>query len=154
MADRIAVMNDGRIEQLGEPLALYDRPANLFVAQFIGSPAMNVLDGTLRRAAGRAWVDAAGAAWPLPADAAGADGLAVKYGVRPEHLGIAQDGVPARIVVVEPTGAETELVVQVGEATLTVVVHGRPGASPGDAVALVPDARQVHLYDAATGLRL
>src|SRR6059058_4414590 len=79
MADRIAVMHDGRIEQLGEPLELYDRPATLFVAQFIGSPAMNVFDGVVKGGA----VEALGARWPARG---GAEGQRVKYGVRPEHL--------------------------------------------------------------------
>src|ERR1700686_3333628 len=88
MADRIVVMHDGRVEQIGEPLELYDRPDNLFVAQFIGSPAMNVVSGTVRRANGGAWVEAAGGVrWPL-GHTAGADGQAVAYGVRPEHLSL------------------------------------------------------------------
>src|SRR6266581_4301540 len=65
MADRIAVMHDGRIEQIGTPLVLYDHPDNLFVAQFIGSPAMNVVEGTLKRAGGAAHVEAGGVRWPL-----------------------------------------------------------------------------------------
>src|SRR5688572_14834703 len=64
MADRIAVMNEGRIEQLGAPLELYDRPANLFGAQFIGSPAMNLVHGTLRRSGGECHVEALGTRWP------------------------------------------------------------------------------------------
>src|SRR2546421_8822901 len=85
MADRIVVMHDGRVEQIGEPLELYDRPDNLFVAQFIGSPAMNVVSGTVRRANGGAWVEAAGGVrWPL-GHTAGADGQAVAYGVPPEQ---------------------------------------------------------------------
>src|SRR5256712_5606521 len=88
MADRIVVMHDGRIEQIGTPLDLYDRPDNLFVAQFIGSPAMNVVEGTLRRANGTAFVEAAdGVRWPVPS-AAGADGQPVADGIRPEHLTI------------------------------------------------------------------
>src|SRR3954468_16665859 len=78
MADRIAAMNDGRIDQLGKPLELYDRPVNLFVAQFIGSPAMNIFDGEVRSGA----VEALGARWPA---ARGAEGQKVKYGIRPEH---------------------------------------------------------------------
>src|SRR5918995_1427913 len=81
MADRIAVMNEGRIEQLGEPLELYDRPANLFVAQFIGSPAMNVFEGVYKDNA----VDALRAHWPV-AHTNAKQGQAVKYGIRPEHL--------------------------------------------------------------------
>src|SRR2546430_10251053 len=87
MADRIAVMNEGRIEQLGAPLELYDRPANLFVAQFIGSPAMNVFDGVFRNNS----VHALGTQWPVTVKAA--EGQAVKYGIRPEHLQPASSGV-------------------------------------------------------------
>src|SRR5690349_22743430 len=86
MADRIVVMHDGRIEQIGTPLDLYDRPDNLFVAQFIGSPAMNIVNGKLRRGSGAAFVEAEGGLrWPLPASA-GSDGQPVALGVRPEHL--------------------------------------------------------------------
>src|SRR5881409_2527906 len=90
MADRIVVMHDGRIEQIGEPLELYDRPDNLFVAQFIGSPAMNLVNGTLRRSNGRAYVEASGGVrWPI-IRGPGTDGQAVMLGVRPEHLAIAE----------------------------------------------------------------
>jgi multiple sugar transport system ATP-binding protein len=153
MADRIAVMNEGRIEQLGAPLDLYDRPDNLFVAQFIGSPAMNVLDGVLRKSA--SCVEALGQRWPIGALAGGTEGQAVKYGVRPEHLAIGGQGpVAAEVVVVEPMGAETELVVKVAEASLVVTTHGRSDARPGQRIALAPQAASVHLFDAASGLRL
>src|SRR5262249_6854514 len=145
MADRIAVMNEGRIEQLGAPLELYDRPTNLFVAQFIGSPAMNVIDGVYRGGA----VEALGARWPV--HAGGAEGQGVKCGIRPEHLAVGGGGgVDAEIVGVEPMGAETELVVQTGGASLTVLIHGRPNVQPGDKVRLAPDARHAHLFDAAS----
>ena len=88
MADKIVVMNDGRIEQIGAPLELYDRPANLFVAGFIGSPAMNLIDG---RIDGGAFHGAGGTAWPLPATARRPTG-AVIYGIRPEHLRLDPDG--------------------------------------------------------------
>src|SRR5205807_5411994 len=126
MADRIAVMNEGRIEQLGAPLELYDRPANLFVAQFIGSPAMNVIDGQLRSANG----EALGSRWPVSPAARGADGQAVKYGIRPEHLQLGRDGVPAEVVVVEPMGHETELLVKINDIDLIVVMHGRSAHVP------------------------
>ena len=147
MADRIAVMHDGRIEQLGEPLELYDRPANLFVAQFIGSPAMNVFDGVVRNGG----IEALGARWPA---AGGAEGQKVKYGMRPEHLEPASSGIAAEIVVVEPMGAETELVVKVGDTALTVMTRGRSKAGPGDRIFLAPDAVHAHLFDAASGLRI
>jgi multiple sugar transport system ATP-binding protein len=155
MADRIVVMHDGRIEQIGTPLELYDHPDNLFVAQFIGSPAMNVVEGTVRRADGATHVEAAGGVrWPL-AHGPGADGQAVAYGIRPEHLTLgASGGVLGEIIVVEPTGAETELVIQVGEAHVDLRTHGRPGVHPGDKVGLVIDPANVHVFDKTTGQRL
>src|SRR6516225_5060799 len=111
MADRIVVMHDGRVEQIGTPLDLYDRPDNLFVAQFIGSPAMNVIEGTVRRANGSCQVDAQGARWPVPQGTAAEEGKSVHYGIRPGDITLTDPGrgVAARVVVVEPTGAETEL---------------------------------------------
>jgi len=148
MADRIAVMNEGRIEQLGEPLELYDRPANLFVAQFIGSPAMNVFDGVARAGA----VEALGVRWP--ANGRAADGQRVRYGIRPEHLEPAGSGIPAEVIVVEPMGAETEIVARVGDASLTVMMRGRANAGPGERIFLAPQATHAHLFDAASGERL
>ena len=157
MADRIVVMHDGIIEQIGTPLELYDRPENLFVAQFIGSPAMNVVHGTLRRMNGTAHVETPdGVRWPVGAGG-GTDGQAVTYGVRPDHLqlaGSAERGVPGEIVVVEPTGSETELVVKIGEAQVIVETHGRPALNPGDKVTFAVDPGNVHLFDQASGARL
>jgi len=149
MADRIAVMNEGRIEQLGEPLELYDRPANLFVAQFIGSPAMNVFEGLYRNNS----VEALGAHWPVSGGRA-VPGQRVTYGVRPEHLDLATSGIAAEVVVVEPMGAETELLVKVGEQKITVMTHGRSSAGPGERTFLAPRLEHAHLFDAATGARL
>ena len=150
MADRIAVMNEGRIEQLGAPLDLYDRPANLFVAQFIGSPAMNIFEGVLSN--GR--VEALGSRWPVSSGAHGADGQAVKYGIRPEHLQLGRDGVPAEVVVVEPMGHETELLVKINDIDLVVVMHGRSAHAPGERIFLAPQAANAHLFDAASGRRI
>ena len=156
MADRIVVMHDGRIEQIGTPLALYDRPGNLFVAQFIGSPAMNVVNGIVRRAGGGAYVEAEGGVrWPL-AGGAGADGQAVSYGVRPEHLTLAPagTGVPGEVIVVEPTGAETELVIRVGASQVILRMHGRARVEHDEKVAHAVDPANVHIFDQATGQRL
>jgi multiple sugar transport system ATP-binding protein len=157
MADRIVVMHDGIIEQIGTPLELYDRPDNLFVAQFIGSPAMNIVHGTLRRVNGSAHVETPdGVRWPL-GSGAGADGQAVTYGVRPDHLqlaGSAERGVPGEIVVVEPTGSETELVVKIGDAQMIVETHGRPALQPGDKVTFAVKPANVHLFDRSSGARL
>jgi multiple sugar transport system ATP-binding protein len=156
MADRIVVMHDGIVEQIGTPLELFDRPRNLFVAQFIGSPAMNVLPGTLRRQGGGLQVEAQGHRWPAPPGSSGLDGQAVHYGIRPGDLSLAADGqgVPARVVVVEPTGAETELLLQVGEVQLVLVMHGRTAARPDDTVHLAIESANAHVFDSASGQRL
>jgi multiple sugar transport system ATP-binding protein len=148
MADRIAVMNDGRIEQLGRPLELYDRPLNLFVAQFIGSPAMNVFEGVFRNGA----VEALGTRWLSNTKAN--EGQKVKYGVRPEHVDVGAGGIAAEVVVVEPMGAETELVLQVGGASLIVTTHGRASYNPGDKIHVSPQAEHAHLFDGASGNRI
>jgi len=150
MADRIAVMNDGRIEQLGRPLELYDRPANLFVAQFIGSPAMNVFDGIYKNNS----VEALGAHWPVPSGTSVQEGQSVKYGIRPVHFDLGTGGITGEVVVVEPMGSETELVVKVGDQSLVIVTHGRSSAGPGDKLSLAPNAKHAHLFDVASGLRL
>jgi multiple sugar transport system ATP-binding protein len=149
MADRIVVMHDGIIEQIGTPLELFDRPGNLFVAQFIGSPAMNVLSGQIRGGA----VEALGARWPVTAGP-GSDGLTVHYGIRPTDLHLADEGIPATVSIVEPTGAETELLVDVGGQQLTVVMHGRTAARPGDQVRLAFDVAKSHVFDGASGGRI
>ena len=92
MADRIVVMHDGIIEQIGTPLDLYDRPSNLFVAQFIGSPSMNVIAGKLRGSGSTTEVEAAGTRWPVPTQVGGADGQAVHYGIRPGDIHLAPTG--------------------------------------------------------------
>ena len=149
MADRIVVMHDGIIEQIGTPLELFDRPGNLFVAQFIGSPSMNVFKGSARDG----HVAALGARWPLLPGIC-RDGDEVHYGVRPTDLALAPQGVPAKVVVVEPTGAETELLVQVADQHIVVVMHGRTTAQPDDIVHLALDAEKAHVFDAANGARL
>ncbi len=156
MADRIVVMHDGIIEQIGTPLELFDRPGNLFVAQFIGSPAMNVFKGILRQEGGRAWVEAQGHQWPIGAIAQAKDGQPVHYGVRPGDLSLSTtgQGIPAKVIVVEPTGAETELLLDVGGANVIVVMHGRTAVRPDEIVHLEIAAGKTHVFDDASGARL
>jgi multiple sugar transport system ATP-binding protein len=155
MADRIVVMHDGIVEQIGTPLELYDRPGNLFVAQFIGSPAMNVLAGELRLQEGLAWVEAQGRRWPVGMPQGAEQGQPVHYGVRPGDIEVADgEGIPAKVVVVEPTGAETELVLRVGDSELIVVVHGRSRAQPDDVVQLRVRPDKAHLFDGTSGKRM
>jgi len=151
MADRIVVMHDGIVEQIGTPLELFDHPGNLFVAQFIGSPAMNVFKGVVQNGQ----VSALGASWPMPPTTAPvANGTAVHYGVRPGDLELASSGIAAKVVVVEPTGAETELVLQIGDQQFTLVMHGRTQVQPDETVYLQFDTAKAHIFDGTTEQRL
>ena len=157
MADRIVVLQLGHVEQIGAPSISPDRPANLFVAGFIGSPAMNFLDATLRRTNGSAVAVAAdGTQLPLPPHAAGKDGQPIAYGVRPEHLQFvdAGRGLDAEMVVVEPTGAETLVVTRVAGHDLHAIFRERHQLNPGARISLAPDLGAVHVFDKATGQRL
>ena len=155
MADRIVVMRDGWIEQIGDPLQLYDKPANLFVAGFIGSPSMNFVSGAVKRA-GNAIVTTDGVTLPAAAPADAADGHKVVFGVRPEHFVLSADdsGLPTKVAVVEPTGAETLVIGRVGEHTLQVLFKERRHFAPGDEIRLRPLPGTVHLFDAGDGKRL
>jgi multiple sugar transport system ATP-binding protein len=150
MADRIVVMQSGRIEQIGAPLELFDRPANTFVAGFIGSPAMNLLKG---RVAGGA-VEVEGFTLPLPPSANVSEGQEVVYGIRPEHFERSSDGFSARIKVVEPTGSETLVFLRFGEKELVALFRDRHNFKPDETLALRPRPEAVHLFDPATGRRL
>ena len=143
MADKIVVMNAGRVEQIGAPLELYDRPANLFVAGFIGSPSMNFIKGDVTPDGFRA----DGVLLPLPADLAPlADAV---YGLRPEHLALAESGLAAKILLVEPMGPETQVTMTIGPHQLIGVFRERIAAQPGDTIHVRPDLANLHLFDAA-----
>ena len=150
MADKIVVMNAGRIEQIGAPLELFDRPANLFVAGFIGSPSMNRLRG---KVAANGQVEVSGALFPS-SDLSLADGQEVVYGVRPEHFELADDGVEVRVAVVEPTGSETLVYARAGEIDVVALFRERHDFRPGDSIRIRPKAGHIHIFDAATGTRL
>lgn len=157
MADRIVVMRDGHIEQIGTPLELFDRPINAFVAQFIGSPSMNLLEGTLQRRDSGDYVQALGAIWPVTGLSSGVDGQTVLYGIRPTDLQLVAASNGARqgqVVVVEPTGAETELVVHVGGHNLVAVHPGRTNARPDTTIGIDVKPDNGHIFDKATGERL
>ncbi len=156
MADRIVVMRDGVVEQIGDPLQLYDTPANTFVAAFIGSPAMNLVPGIARVDGASSAVEFdGGVRLPVPVAARPVDGQSVLYGMRPEHCALgADDGLPAEVVVVEPTGADTQLFCRFNGQELTSLVRDRVSCRPGDRIGLVPDVTKAHLFDAASGARL
>ncbi len=147
MADKIVVMRDGLVEQIGTPLELYDRPRNVFVAGFIGSPAMNFIEGRLSP---DGFVTADGIR--LPAGAGLGD--AVTYGIRPEHLHLdPENGVEVEVTVLEPTGSETQVIGRIGTQPINAVFRERIEAKPGSRLRMSPDLSAVHLFGPA-GSRL
>jgi len=150
MADKIVVMHDGIIEQIGSPLELYDRPKNLFVAGFIGSPSMNFINGTLG-ADGFRTDD--GIVLPVRSGEQRASGASATYGIRPEHFKLDDNGVPVEVVVVEPTGSETQVLGRLGKQQVVGVFRERVDAKPGATIKVTPDVGSVHLFD-ANGTRL
>ena len=153
MADRIVVLHDGIVEQIGTPLELYDRPNNLFVAGFIGSPAMNMFKGTIRGGAAPHFEAADGTKLPLASVPANSEGREAVYGIRPEHLVLGGELRP-QVTVIEPTGSETQVVAKLAGEKITGVFRERVNVAPGEAIAMSPDVSLVHLFDAKTGNRI
>ncbi len=154
MADKIVVMRDGRVEQIGAPLDLYDHPDNVFVAGFIGSPSMNFIHGRIAEtASGNQFVAPGGLALPLPPTAA-RDGAEVTYGIRPEHIAVAPGGIPVTVVVTEPTGSETQIFARTGDQLIDAIVKERVHAKPGETVGFLIDPANVHLFDRKSERRI
>jgi multiple sugar transport system ATP-binding protein len=141
MADKIVVMKDGVIEQAGSPLDLYDRPQNVFVAGFIGSPSMNFINGSMV-AEGFKTTD--GIILPVGNRAENA----TVYGIRPEHLRLDDNGIEIEVVVLEPTGSETSVLARLGTQSITGIFRERINAAPGDKLRVSPDTSVVHLFGA------
>jgi multiple sugar transport system ATP-binding protein len=154
MADKIVVMQSGRVEQIGAPLDLYDKPVNRFVAGFLGSPAMNFLEGTLRSQSGPTLELAGGGFIPLSRMPDGSDSRKVVFGIRPEEIRIVEEGVPARLIVVEPTGSETLLSIDFAGQELTCLLRQRASLSPGQEVKLSFASHSVHFFDPDSGERI
>ena len=156
MADRIVVMQGGVVEQVGAPLELYDKPANVFVATFIGSPSMNLYSGTVEAGDGGFVMRTAdGALMPLPVGRSDLVGRKIVYGIRPEDIVVGEGaGAVARISTVEPTGAETLLLCKVGSVSTVVVSRERVTLGPGDDISLTFPTQSLHLFDQATGRRV
>ncbi len=154
MADKIVVMRDGRVEQIGAPLDLYDNPVNVFVAGFIGSPSMNFLHGKVAAGAGgKEFVSDGGLRLPLGETAAGI-GQSVTYGIRPEHIRIGAGGVPMNVVVVEPTGSETQVFARSGDDLIDALVKERIAARPGQEISYLIDPADAHLFDRQSQRRI
>lgn len=149
LADRIVVMQAGKIEQIGTPLDLYDNPANEFVATFIGAPSMSLLEGTL--SGGKVDLGGHEVVCGLSNDAG-----PVRLGVRPEHLALvgAEEGLPMTVKVVEPTGSETMVFLTFNGQDITAVFRERHAFAPGQVIHLQPDVAHLHCFDATTGARI
>jgi multiple sugar transport system ATP-binding protein len=154
MADRIVVMHDGIVEQSGSPLDLYDRPNNIFVAGFIGSPSMNLLKGKIKVNGKASFLTDDGVDLPLASAPADSDGRPAIYGIRPEHFALGGQSIKAEVSVVEPTGSETQVFAKLGGQKIVGVFRERIAARPGENLPMVPDPKSVHLFDKETGLRL
>jgi len=156
MADKIVVMHDGIVEQMGAPLDLYDRPENLFVAGFIGSPSMNFVKGTIEAqgGGGPGFKDQKGNIWSIGDAPPAASGRPVVMGIRPEHIRLDPAGVEAKVHVVEPTGSETQIVADVAGQPLTCVFRERILPKPGEVIRISPDRGVTHLFDEASGKRM
>ncbi|HWA44021.1 MAG TPA: TOBE domain-containing protein, partial [Hypericibacter adhaerens] len=137
-ADRLVVMNSGRIEQVGTPTELYDRPQTLFVAGFIGSPPMNLIDVSALPAQDVARIEKV------------APGVRT-IGIRPDTLalapGFASLAIPATVALVEPVGAESHLHLRWTGGMLTAQMHGRPGLTDGQQITLYADLAALHPFD-------
>jgi multiple sugar transport system ATP-binding protein len=147
MADKIVILRDGVIEQEGSPLDVYDHPNNLFVAEFIGSPQMNILRGTVD---GAHVLTGGGVKLPLPKKHAARDGQKIAYGIRPEHLDIGK-GFPVQVTVTEPTGPEIHVYADAGGDEVCAVIRERVDISRGETVQLGPRLDKVHLFDIESG---
>jgi multiple sugar transport system ATP-binding protein len=141
LADRIAVMRGGRLQQVGTPREVYDRPATSFVGAFLGSPRMNLVPGRIDGdavLAGPFRVPRPGG--PLP--------LRLEVGVRPEHIALGGDGEPGEVLAVEPLGAETHLLVRVGDLQLRALARGFDAHRRGDRVLVSVDGSRALVFDA------
>jgi multiple sugar transport system ATP-binding protein len=155
MADKIVVLQGGRVEQIGTPLELYDRPQNMFVAGFLGSPAMNFLEGSMIEGTSPSLQIEGGTIVALSQCPANAQGKQVIVGIRPEDISIGdEDGIPATVIVVEPTGSETHLAVQLAGREITCVLRQRVTLVPDETVRLSFKSPNVHFFDRATQERL
>jgi len=154
MADRMVVMNAGRIEQIGAPLDVYDVPQTLYVARFIGAPSINVLEGSVEAAGPTGVVNTKGGA-RIAIEAGVEQGRRVSAAFRPEHVDISEAGtLCGKINVVENLGPETYVFVDTTDGRVCLVLDRSQRPRPGDEVKLAVHPEHVHLFDADTGLRL
>ena len=161
MGHRIAIMDQGVLQQVDKPQTVYDKPANLFVARFIGNPPMNTVEGDLVGSDGdlQLQVDSLSVSLPAPlANAAKSQGIErAVLGIRPEHLSVGAEGlIPAKVTVVESLGHERHVICRLEDGQMVIVRQGSDEAPPneGESLHLSADTEHVHLFDANSGIRV
>jgi multiple sugar transport system ATP-binding protein len=154
MADKIVVLHGGHVEQVGAPLELYDRPANTFVAGFIGSPSMNFIEGELKGGDTPVLELDDGSILQLGRMPLGRTGQRVTFGIRPEDVSLDETGVPAKVLVTEPTGSETYLLVKVGSRQIVCLLRTRVLLHSGEEVRLSFRTPSAHFFDPETTQRI
>ncbi|HTN64297.1 MAG TPA: ATP-binding cassette domain-containing protein, partial [Devosia sp.] len=159
LGTKVAVMREGVIQQMADPQTIYEKPANMFVAGFIGSPTMNFLSGTLERAEGSLALRHGDALLPLPdleQDGSAYIGKTVVAGIRPEtfYAGAAQATLSGTVDVVEPTGPDTMVILSVGGQLLTARLGSRDRPGLGDTMTLAVDTAAINLFDPDSGERI
>jgi multiple sugar transport system ATP-binding protein len=148
MADRIVLLRDGHVEQIGKPLDLYDHPTSVFVAQFLGSPTMNILSGRVKKGTSSDMVETSdGLTLPLPLDAQTEEGQPIILGLRAEHLTISNDGIPCKIHLTEPLGREILLYGTIGQTSVCIAPGNRPAITRGETVSLRYDTNSACVFD-------
>jgi sn-glycerol 3-phosphate transport system ATP-binding protein len=145
MADQVVLMRNGLIEQDAAPADLYEKPATIFAARFVGTPPMNVLSANHAAGAG---------SWATASAPLGKRVEELAVGVRPEGVRLAPDGVPARIVAAEYLGADTLIEARIAEESFVVRLPGKVGAAAGETIKLAWDPAQVHWFDLSSGRRI
>ncbi|MBX2883921.1 MAG: sn-glycerol-3-phosphate ABC transporter ATP-binding protein UgpC [Granulosicoccus sp.] len=166
MADEVVIMRDGVIEQSGSPMHIYDKPNSLFVAQFIGSPGMNIIDCVIAEKNGELCASHGDIDLPLPPGAAVTAGQAIYYGIRPEHLVPSKQPTPASnssaqvvspmgvVRVIEPTGPEVHVYARMSDRDICSISRDRILWEPGEDIYFQPDIHHVHLFSKETELAL
>ncbi|WP_139973979.1 sn-glycerol-3-phosphate ABC transporter ATP-binding protein UgpC [Ochrobactrum sp. CGA5] len=151
MADRIVVMNQGKIQQVGAPLDLYDRPANKFVASFIGSPSMSFIPGTVSGGIFRT-----GEGEQITVSGGSFDTRQAEAGIRPENFMVAPEGKGLKLIieVIEPTGPETHIYGRIAGQPIRAVFRERMHLAPGEQVPVTAKSEYIHLFDKDSGLPL
>ena len=159
LGDRICVMSDGRIQQVGTPLEVYDYPANKFVAGFIGTPAMNLIDGKLELEGEKVFFKTESSSLELPEEMAAKckaqAGKEVSFGIRPEKVllekGEGSEGLQGEVEVIEKLGGSQQVFVKIGEQSITASVEAHFEVEPGEKVSVVPDMNRAHIFAGELG---